>query len=255
VRPLGFAVMAKAPIAGEAKTRLGRAIGHATAAAFYQALLLDTLAVVDEAVAVLTAEGPGPAEIGRWLVCPDERHAAALRALAPAGWSVYPQTGVGLMGGIFDACELGFAAGAHAVVVVDADSPAMAAARVLDCLTRLQTHDIVLGPTADGGYYLIGVTHAARARLAALLLEVRYDGATIAVETQRQAVRLGLRVDRGPISFDIDTAAELRRLAGDLGALPPAVLRFTRAALARLGTALEAAAEPTAVPAGSGTGE
>jgi glycosyltransferase A (GT-A) superfamily protein (DUF2064 family) len=222
--------MAKAPIPGVAKTRLGREIGYDQAALLYQAFLLDTLDLLDE---FLTPSPTGTRETGRILMCPDVEHARLLAHIIPRSWSTLAQRRPRLMGGIADAFAAGFATDAEVVLVTDADSPALPPMAVATCAELAQEHDVVLGPTPDGGYYLIGARRAAAAALPDLLLGPSYDSATIRVATIKQATALGLSTATGPVSFDVDTAAELAELRRDLVALPAHRLRHTRRALAR----------------------
>jgi glycosyltransferase A (GT-A) superfamily protein (DUF2064 family) len=235
--PVAITVVAKAPIAGVAKTRLGREIGFAAAAALYRAFLLDSLAMLDEASDLLQAHGR---KVNRLIVCPDERHAELLAAFLPNHWPALAQWRSGLMGGIVDAGEHGFACGAETVIVADADSPAVPPSFVLECLDQTARADVVLGPTRDGGYYLIALGRRARPILAELLLDVRYASATICQETLRRAEMLGLVATTGPAAADVDTLDDLQRLGESLAALPGGRLLATRAAFQLVGSAYAA---------------
>ena len=225
---IALAVMAKAPVAGEAKTRLGAGIGYPQAATLYRAFVLDTLAAVGEAAARRPTAR-------RLIVCPDERHRALLGPLAGAEWTIVAQRRRGLMGGIADAFARGFAEGARAVVVVDADSPLALDEHLERCVELLAAHDVVLGPTADGGYYLIGARSRAAESIADLLLGTAYDSATICTATADRARALGHVVGFGPTGFDVDTSADLDALETILDIRDCSALRHTREALGILG--------------------
>src|SRR5207302_1660368 len=90
VHDRALVLMAKAPFAGEAKTRLAADLGPETAARVHGAFLAASLRTATEACSSVA------------LICPDERHAAALRALAP-DVQVWPQVRPGLMAGISQA--------------------------------------------------------------------------------------------------------------------------------------------------------
>jgi glycosyltransferase A (GT-A) superfamily protein (DUF2064 family) len=137
---IALVVMAKAPIAGEAKTRLAATVGGALAAALCRAFLLDTMAVLDAAASRFDARG-------KMLVCPDERHAQMLRGLVDRTWGVQVQTCAGLMGGIADGFDAAFDAGADLAVVSDADSPLALHHHLERCIAVGFEHDIALGPT------------------------------------------------------------------------------------------------------------
>jgi glycosyltransferase A (GT-A) superfamily protein (DUF2064 family) len=222
--PLALAVMAKAPIPGEAKTRLAQVLGAARAVTIYRAFLLDTLAAVDS----LANAGEVRAKL---VVCPDERHAAGLRSLVGAGWRVAAQQRRGLMGGLVDAFDLAFRTGAEVAIATDADSPLVLYDHLAHCACLAAEHDVTLGPTDDGGYYLIGARRAAHDRLADLLLGEAYQSATICDATIARARALGLDVGVGPVGFDVDTASELSALVDLLDRPTADRLRHTRAAL------------------------
>jgi glycosyltransferase A (GT-A) superfamily protein (DUF2064 family) len=220
--------MAKAPISGLAKTRLGQAIGFDAAARLYQAFLLDTLQTLQD------GSGRGGEVISiveRRVTCPDSLHAAALEPIVGPRWPAIPQRRPGLMGAIRDTFDDGFAAGADIVVVIDADSPGLPYAHFEKCLRLTDNHAVVLGPTLDGGYYLLAARRDSEPHLTELLLGRPYDGATICVDTIRQAQVLGLSATAGPVGFDVDTLDDLRRLVHDLPRRPVSYLYHTRVAL------------------------
>lgn len=234
VRRTSIVVVAKAPLAGIAKTRLGVEIGYAEAARLYEAFLLDSLQTIDTGLAA----PPSIVDVvTRAISCPDASHASALMAIVHPGWSIVPQRRNGLMGALADSFEDGFAAGAEVVVVIDADSPGLPFSQVEECIRLVGQHQAVLGPTLDGGYYLIAVHRELGHRAAELVLGRAYDGQTICDETIRHAERLGLTATKGPVGFDVDTVEDLHRLIREL---PPGGMERTRLALAELGPSLAA---------------
>ena len=219
-----LAVVAKAPIPGVAKTRLGAAVGHQRAAELYRGFLADTLAILDE-----TAEQFRQAE--RVVVGPNREHAGRLGSLVGAAWRVSSQNGSGLMAGIVEAFEIGFALGAGSVVVVDADSPLALLTNLDECIALVGETDLVLGPTRDGGYYLIAAAASARDRLADLPLGETFDSSTICAVTAARARLLGLEVRLGPPDFDVDTVEDLQHFTSRLASLPASWLPHSREAL------------------------
>ena len=154
---------------------------------------------------------------------------ASLTALAPevtldlAGWSLLPQRGDGLgerLAAVFD--DL-FAAGGEQVALVDADSPALPAAYVEEALRRVATGgELVLGPAADGGFYLIACGRAgwlaAGRELAKALSAAPMGGATAFADLRAAVRRAGLPVAVLPLWIDVDDARDLpvmERLLGD----------------------------------------
>ena len=112
-----------------------------------------------------------------------------------------------------------FRDGFSPVVMVGSDLPTLPAQRVVDALDRLRASDdrVVLGPANDGGYYLIGL--AARPGVAAvpdLFTGIRWSTEWARADTVRAADRCGLTVDLLGDWYDVDGAASLTRLRGEL---------------------------------------
>jgi hypothetical protein len=192
-------VFARAPERGRVKTRLAAAIGDTAALAAYRALgrrVVRALAPLGDAVVLVATPDDADPALRRWL---------------GARCRVEPQ-GEGDLGARMAravARHLAPGAGAERVVVVGTDCPDVDAAVVRDALARLDAHDVVFGPAADGGYYLVGVRRAAadRAR-AALFADVPWSCAeTLAVSLAR-AASAGLSVALLPVRHDVDTAAD-----------------------------------------------
>src|SRR4051794_35382303 len=120
--------------------------------------------------------------------------------------------------------------GHGAVALINADSPTLPAERLEAAFAALRADEVVLGPTADGGYYLIGAT----VPCTALLCGAPYpSSATICADTLARAGELGLQATTIAPWFDVDLPGELVRLAASLEDAPAHVARHTRRALAR----------------------
>ena len=216
--------MAKAPIAGEAKTRLAAAIGDDVAAEVHTAFLRASVAGAQSVAEELDAFVA--------LMCPDERHHGLLRELGFE--NVWTQDRPTLMAGISQAFERAFAAGAETVVVGETDSPNLPPAHLIAAFRMLATggSGIVLGPCDDGGYYLVGARGLSDAAARNLFEGERYDSTTICGRTAERARLLGLAVELGPEWYDVDTAEELERLERELHAQASGHLALLRDALA-----------------------
>lgn len=192
------AVLTRAPSAG-GKTRVFDALARAPDPELLSALLLDTLdAVATAGAPCIVAYTPASA-------------ADEMRALVPAGVGLLPQRDGDLgarMQGVFD--EL-LARGAPAVVVVGSDLPAIQPALVEQAIAILgdRPDDVVLGPAADGGYYLI----AARRTPVALFAGINWGKAGVLNESLAAAKAAGLLVSLLPPAHDVDTLEELRDVA------------------------------------------
>jgi uncharacterized protein len=216
-------VVAKAPVPGQAKTRLAPAIGRATAADLAAAALLDTL---DAAIEAADRFGRGRAVLALTGDLAAAARAGELRAAARA-CRVIAQRGNG-----FDARL----AAAHAdaagpdggpVLQIGMDTPQVDADLLQLCAARLNHADAVLAPAEDGGWWLLGVRRAATAEA---LCGVTMSSARTGALTRSALQARGCTVTGARTLRDVDTIADARAVA----ALAPHT-RFA-AALALLGT-------------------
>jgi uncharacterized protein len=232
-------IMAKAPRPGAVKTRLCPPLTPGLAADLYRAFLRDTLAL-----------GAGLPATDLGVVHPPTADDRALRALLPPGTLRWPQEGTGLGAGLGGAFARAFAAGYRRVVVMSSDSPTLPPAILADAFAALDDHDVALGPTTDGGYYLIGL----RAPQGRLFEEIAWSTGVVYAQTRARAAEGGLRVRALPEWHDVDTAGDLATLAAGIagGAAPataallahPAVQTLAREAGIDLSPAAPAHAEP-----------
>lgn len=217
-RPVAVAIMAKAPRPGEVKTRLCPPLDATEAASLYRCFLLDKV----ESVRALARAQPVLA------YAPADAR-VEFEGLAP-GLQLVPQQGPDL-GARLHATLAGLLRAGHAgAIAVDSDTPTLPGAflqEAIDSLTR-PGPDVVLGPTEDGGYYLIGL----RTARADLFDGMPWSTATVFEETRRRANASNLRVACLPAWFDVDTPGDLDRLQLALGAAADGVAPQTRRFLA-----------------------
>jgi hypothetical protein len=192
-------VFARAPVAGRTKTRLIPALGAEGAAALYRAFLADT---------VRTARRLEGAAVELWAASADD----AERLAAP-----YPDRPVRAQ----PAGDLGRrmeAAMAHAlsrhdrVLVIGSDAPTLPVRRLAEAARALATADVVLGPAADGGFYLVGV----RDRALAFGDRIRWSTRHALADTLAAARAAGRRPARIRPWYDVDTPDDLRLLRAHL---------------------------------------
>lgn len=143
-----LALMAKEPFPGRVKTRLCPPLSPGQAARLSSCLLADTA----EELASLRGV--------RRLLFLDPPESAARAASGPfAGFELLPQRGRNLGERMLRAVSVCFRRGARRVVIVGADCPGLTAGRVRQAFRELRSGSgAVLGPSADGGYYLFGLT-------------------------------------------------------------------------------------------------
>jgi radical SAM protein with 4Fe4S-binding SPASM domain len=214
-----LAVMAKPLVRGEVKTRLAAELGVDAALAVYERLLLGTLAQAEllEGTDLVLAEAR---EDGSHAGPVGDPPADTL-AGRPAHWRRLAQRGDTLgarLAGVFT--DL-FAGGAGRVVIVNSDSPRIPATYLERAFTDLATASaagrLVLGPAADGGYYLIAIDAATwRAHgdaVVALLASSPMSTASLLTYTLRAAKARGLQTMQLPLWMDIDEPADLAVLA------------------------------------------
>lgn len=196
------AVMAKAPRAGTVKTRLCPPLSPHDAAALHDAFLGDTVELV-----------AGIAGTRGALVYTPASEEAYFARLAPTFLRV-AQEGVDLGARLHHAFRSLFAAGAPAVVALGADAPTLPGAYVTDALNRLsgRAADVVLGPSHDGGYYLIGMTRVH----APLVDSIPWSTAAVLDTTVARAREAGLDVSLLPPWFDVDVPSDLELLEASL---------------------------------------
>ncbi len=178
-------VMARQPVPGAVKTRLGRRIGAEAACALYRAFLVDIAATL----------GGGPWEL-TWAVTPA---GADLRPIVGAAAHGIAQRGADLgerMAHCFD--DL-FARGASRVVMIGADVPHLGAAAIAAAFAALDDTDVVLTPTRDGGYCLVG-----QRAVHDLFGGISMGTAQVFAQTMDRVAALALRASVQPPSFDID---------------------------------------------------
>ncbi len=207
-------VVAKAPAPNLSKTRLVPPLDPDGAEALQRALLLDTLAgccAEADNVALLHAHS-------------QER--AALAELAGPDIELVLQEGRGLR----DALRLGLARRLPRgpTAIVSSDIPGVPPGTITQAFAELQGGaDVVLGPAADGGYWLI----AMRERNDAPFHEIPWSTPAVLAVTRRRCEEAGLRLAEVAAWRDVDTAVDLSFLARDRDHLPAP---HTREALARL---------------------
>jgi rSAM/selenodomain-associated transferase 1 len=201
-----LAVMAKAPKAGHVKTRLSPPLDFQQAAALNIAFLSDTIACLKEVEAA--------AEANAVISYTPVGEEANFAGIVPDQVPLVPQRGEGFGERLRFTAEDLFAAGFSAVCLIDSDSPTVPTSAYVDAVGRLLTNEdcAVLGPSDDGGYYLIGV-NASHPRL---FEDIDWSTARVAEQTRLRAQELDLPMYSLPMWFDVDDRQTLARLYREL---------------------------------------
>lgn len=209
VRPAqtcAIAVMAKASIPGLTKTRLTPALSIEAAAQLNTSFLRDAAANLIAASAVANIVGV--------MAHAPAGSAAFFSAIMPEGIelleTVAPNFGTCLLQAATDLFE----AGHEAVCLLNSDSPTLPVAYLVAAATALSVPGdrVVLGPSTDGGYYLIGLKMPHRH----LFADIDWSTERVAGQTLARAKDLGLPVELLPTWYDVDDLEALRCLAGEL---------------------------------------
>ncbi len=198
-------IMAKAPRPGTVKTRLAPSLPVEAITALYRCLLDDTMAL---------ARSMGRVEVA--MMCPAS-DIDDLARLAGDAVRVVAQTGEGLAAGLTSVFAQFAVAGQKRIIAFNSDSPHLPASVLYGAFEALATCDVVVGPTHDGGYYLVGAKadHPG-------LFNTDGMGTSNALETLLERVRAqGLSVRLADPFYDIDVVSDLIRLDAELRLSPP----------------------------------
>jgi rSAM/selenodomain-associated transferase 1 len=196
-------IMAKAPKPGSVKTRLAESLSLQAVTELYRCLLNDTIAL---------AQGLDHVEIA--IMCPASDVEDLSRATKTV--RIMPQTGQGLAAGLTSVFAHFATPGQQRVIAFNSDSPHLPASVLESAFDLLEACDLVVGPTHDGGYYLVG----ARASHPGLFTSDGM-GTGNALETLLTRARaLGLSAHLTDRFYDIDVAADLSQLANELQRIP-----------------------------------
>jgi len=200
-----LSVMTKAPRAGRVKTRLVPPLTAEEAAQLNVSFLRDT------AAAILLACGTNATGVGVYTPLGSE---SAYIDILPAEFQLLPQRGDGFGERLAFAVEDLFRCGFASVCLIDSDSPTVLPdvyGQAVESLSQ-PGERVVLGPSDDGGYYLIGLKQNHRQ----LFEGIDWSTERVFNQTQKRAEALNLEVAILPNNYDVDDRASLRRLATEL---------------------------------------
>ena len=217
-------VFAKAPIPGEVKTRLCPPLDPDEAASLHGTLVLD---------AVERAKGLAGASIFV-AGAPDLAHPFFKVLEGRYGAKLLPQRGPDLGARMKWAMQDAFEQGAEDVLLTGTDLPTLPRAHLMESLTLIKKHDVVLGPTADGGYYLIGLHRM----VPALFEGIAWSTASVFADTKEKTEDAGLSLGLLPECRDLDTLEDLKVFIGLCGK-DRAMTKRTEGALRLLATRLK----------------
>jgi len=186
------------------KTRLTQSLPSRAVIALYCCLLEDTVALAKSLTGVEVA-----------LMCPDS-DCEALADLLGTTVQIVPQNGAGLAAGLTSAFGHFTAAGSRLVIAFNSDSPHLAPSVLEGAFEVLAKRDVVVGPTDDGGYYLVGAkaVHPSLFEGDGMGTRSALDG----LLTRLKALKLSAGFTK-PF-YDIDVADDLIQLGRELQLAP-----------------------------------
>jgi rSAM/selenodomain-associated transferase 1 len=191
-------VFAKAPVAGSVKTRLIPLLGEHGAAALYRSLVEHSLAAARES-------GLGKVEL--WCT-PDTGDSFFEACRERFGVTLHRQCGGDLGAKMLDALEDGLER-SRQVLLVGSDCPSLTAADLRGAARALREgRDAVFCPAEDGGYMLVGLSHA----MPALFEAMTWGTDTVMEETRQRLHNLGWRWHELPERWDVDRPEDYQRL-------------------------------------------
>jgi uncharacterized protein len=196
-------IMAKAARLGHVKTRLAASLPAEAVVDLYRCMIEDTLdlarSVSTDALAIV-CPASDVADLASWL----------------SAIEIVGQQGEGLAAGLISAFRIFIDRGYRRVVALDGDSPQLPPETLDKAFRLFDGADVVVGPTTDGGYYLVGSTSAK-----AELFDTQRMGTGTALDSlMASAQGLGLRVALTETGYDVDEAEDLARLARELRLYP-----------------------------------
>ena len=223
-----LAVMTKAPEAGRVKTRLVPPLTPEQAADLNKCFLRDTAAAISSACSRRPAGDTNKTQFEHGITSQSETATAACgvavytpigaesayNGILPANFSLLPQRGYKFGERLYLAVEDLLKCGFGSVCLIDSDSPTVPAGSFVEAVELLSTSedDVVLGPSDDGGYYLIGVKKAHQH----LFEDIDWSTERVLKQTIQRASEIGLKIKFLPTGYDIDDHASLRRLCNEL---------------------------------------
>jgi uncharacterized protein len=211
----GLIIFVKAPGAAAVKSRLAKAIGEENARMLYRHFVAD----------ILETMGRGPFDVRLFFYPPDQQESVA--AWLGRDRRCEPQHGNDLGERMSHAFRKVFAEGYDSLLLIGSDLPDLPAAVVEAGFAELRTHDCVIGPAMDGGYYLIGFKAAAF--LPDAFMEIPWGSDGVCENTCRIIRAKALRLAILPCWRDIDTIEDLKGFIASRNGTSPAgtaTLRF-----------------------------
>ncbi len=181
-------IFARAPIAGQTKTRLAARLGDDQAVAVYRDLVAATCRAARAARAEIVVH-----------YTPDDDQTGVRRMIGEPDWTYVPQVSGDLGTKMLAAFET-------TPVLIGTDCPSLSGSLLEQAFEQLSEHDLVLGPAEDGGYYLIGVSRVDPG----LFDGVAWSTDQVRRRTLQNAQAIGWNTSQLKVLRDVDTYEDYR---------------------------------------------
>lgn len=190
-------VFARSPVLGKVKSRLAADIGDAATLRIYRAMA--------QGVWERTAGG----QFARWLFFAPVDEGEVVKAWLAGADRYVPQPESENLGDrLAHAFEAAFNSGAEQVVVVGTDLPGLTSTLVEESFHALRDHSAVMGPSTDGGFWLLGLSAPGRVSFAGIEWATSSAGGAM----MRNLRKAGHQIASAPELTDVDTVDDLRRV-------------------------------------------
>jgi rSAM/selenodomain-associated transferase 1 len=210
-------IMAKEPLVGLTKTRLCPPLTLDEAARLYEALLRDSISLayglegIDLAIAVTPPES-----------------IAYFKRISPPDTLLIPVECIDIGDCLTQVLGNLLKMGYPSALAFNADGPSVPKGYIQAAVGLLDECDVVLGPSEDGGYYLVGMKQLHPE----IFVGATWSTSKVLNQTLTKIQELGLEAELLPPWYDVDTAADLERMRSELANLRPEILVHTRRFLA-----------------------
>jgi hypothetical protein len=193
---IALGIMARYPRAGETKTRLAVALGPNQAADFYSICARTIFCEMRQA----------PAPVTKYIFFTGSSNLNKVGQWTGDGFHLLSQAGKDLGSRLANSFSKLFSAGISKAVLIASDVPDISLTVINEALSALESHDIVLGPAHDGGYYLIGMKKLTKA----LFTGINWGSEEVLQQTLIRAAKSNLSLYLLPTLIDIDSIEDLR---------------------------------------------
>lgn len=199
-------IMTKVPEPGTVKTRLTPPLTAEEAARLNICFLRDLSESITRATTSALADGVG--------VYTPMGQEAAYASILPKRFYLIPQRGDGFGERLLFAVEDLLTVGFESICLINSDSPTVPPSSFIEAARELAKPGdrMVLGPSDDGGYYLIGLKKLHRR----LFEDIDWSTERVFDQTVQQAAEIGIAIHQLPRGFDVDDHVTLRRLCDEL---------------------------------------